>query len=263
MLRTGSTWLAVDATTTWQSFTPPQENSNSIQFGLRAGYGIASLPASASVYVWGADLRTADDAAKNIPAYQRVGATAADHDTDGYPHYALADGTDDCWASVATVDGSATDKLTVVAAVTKNSDVASGMVLETSAALAANSGAVYLIAAPGPGPDYSYASRGTVSSAGTTGPVYAAPHTGVIGCVSAIGADSLVLYVNGVSAATASGNQGAGNYGNHTLNVLARANGASFRFNGRFYGSTGRFGPMSDGERNNLTRWWQKRIGTA
>jgi len=50
---------------------------------------------TSGIYAWGADLRTADDAAKNIPVYQRVGATAADHDTDGFPHGQYPDGTDD------------------------------------------------------------------------------------------------------------------------------------------------------------------------
>lgn len=44
--------------------------------------------------VWGADLRTADDAAKNIPAYQRVN-TPTDFDTDGFVHYERLDGLDD------------------------------------------------------------------------------------------------------------------------------------------------------------------------
>ena len=42
-----------------------------------------------------ADLRDAADIGKNIPSYQRVGATASDHDTDGFPHGSYPDGTDD------------------------------------------------------------------------------------------------------------------------------------------------------------------------
>ena len=72
--------------------------------------------------------------------------------------------------------------------------------------------------------------------------------------------------IGSVNAATPTSNLGtgttAGNFANATLYVLSRA-GTSLRFNGRFYGSTGRFGSMSDSERNNLTRWWMKRIGTA
>jgi len=55
--------------------------------------GTLTLTVSGTVAL--ADLRTADDAAQNIPSYQRVGATASDHDTDGFPHGSYPDGTDD------------------------------------------------------------------------------------------------------------------------------------------------------------------------
>ena len=231
--------------------------------------GTLTLTVSGSVTL--ADLRTADDAAKNIPAYQRVGATASDHDTDGYPHFALADGTDDCWASVGTVDGSATDKLTVVAAVTKLSDAGAGIVLEHTASVAANNGSFLLLGSGiyGGGDRLTYAAetRGTTVSTYRELRPFSAPHTGVVSFAMDNGGASpsaqLTGAVNGVVPSTNVGTgTSAGNFANATLYVLSRA-GTSSRFNGRFYGSTGRFGPMSDSERNNLTRWWQKRIGTA
>ena len=54
--------------------------------------GTLTLTVSGSVTL--ADLRTADDAAKSIPAYQRVN-TATDYDTDGFPQFDVLDGTDD------------------------------------------------------------------------------------------------------------------------------------------------------------------------
>lgn len=62
---------------------------------LAAARNATHSTGSTTLYLARADLRTADDAAKNIPAYQRVGATAADHDTDGFPHGVYPDGTDD------------------------------------------------------------------------------------------------------------------------------------------------------------------------
>lgn len=220
--------------------------------------GTLTLTVSGSVTL--ADLRTADDAAKAIPAYQRVGATAADHDTDGFPHFALADGTDDCWASVATVDGSATDKLTHVTAVTKASDAAMGVVHEHGATVLSNVGTVLFQTAAAT--DWSInAYAGTLPGALVASP-YAAPKTSVVAGVFDIASDLRQVHVDGVQKNTSNTDFGSGNFANATLYVLSRA-GSSLRFNGRFYGSTGRFGPMGDSERNNLTRWWQKRIGTA
>lgn len=59
-----------------------------------------------TAYMWGVDLRSADDAAKSIPAYQYVN-TATDMATDGFPAYEKFDGTDDSRTS-ATGGGSTT-----------------------------------------------------------------------------------------------------------------------------------------------------------
>lgn len=240
--------------------TDPTSTAASIFVANADGGASFAGNGTSGVYLARADCRTADDAAKAIPAYQRVGATATDHDTDGFPHFMEGDGTDNCMASVATVDGSATDKLTVVAAVTKNSDAAAGIVLETTTSFSGNAGTM-IMSASGAVNSWGWGARGS-TGAGLNPTGYAAPSTAVLLGVGDIDADYIALSVNGVSAASSNTDRGIGNFGNHTLYVLSRA-GTSLHFNGRFYGSTGRFGPMSDSERNNLTRWWQKRIGTA
>ncbi len=221
-----------------------------------------TLTLTVSGFVTLADLRTADAAAKNIPAYQRVGATAADHDTDGYPHFAEGDGTDNAWASVATVDGSGSDKVTVVAAVTKNSDAAAGCVLELTANSGSTTNSFGMFAPSSAAANFNFGSHGSASVVQVTETGPASPKTAVLGGYADITGDSVVLARDGVSVASSSTDQGTGNFANATLYVLSRG-GSSVRFNGRFYGSTGRFGPMSDSERNSLTRWWQKRIGAA
>lgn len=222
-----------------------------------------------SWFAWHPDSRTADDAAKNIPAYQRVGATAADHDTDGFPHFIEGDGTDNCMASVSTVDGSAHNKISIVTAVTKNSDAAAGLVLEHTTNTSTVDGAFYVGAPASAAAHFAFATRGTLQAAVRYATTYAAPITGVLTSAydnAASGtANQVVPLVNGATPGAVSdvlGPTTTGNFANATLYVLSRA-GTSLRFNGRFYGSTGRFGPMGDSERNNLTRWWQKRIGTA
>lgn len=58
--------------------------------------GSLTLTVTGSVTL--ADLRTADDAAKQIPAYQRV-TSASDYDRDGFPAREKFDGGDDCYTS--------------------------------------------------------------------------------------------------------------------------------------------------------------------
>ncbi len=241
---------------------------------VTATAGTLTLTVSGSVTL--ADLRTADDAAKNLPAYQRVGATAADHDTDGFPHYAEGDGTDNCWASVATVDGSATDKLTVVAAATKLSDAATSVLMELgNSGSSATDGSFNVLLPTNAGlARIGATTRGTVAPsfvANNSPYLYGAPTTMVLSPQfnnsAATAATQATMLVNGgamLSGPTTDGigPTSPGNFANLTLNVMSRG-GTSLRVNGRFYGSTGRFGPMGDSERTNLTRWWQKRIGTA
>lgn len=253
-LRIWNGWPSVDQTvsltTSWQEFTISDAGGNSSS-GLYL-YAVSGTP---TIYVRGVDIRTADDAAKNIPVYQRVGATAADHDTDGFPHYALFDGTDDSWASTATVDGSGSDKATVVAGVTKNSDAATGIVAELTASVGANNGSFY-VAAPNDATNrLSFVSKGTSQrSALTTASAYNAPVTVVQTGVGDIGADRCTLSANGVQIASATNDQGTGNYSNATLYVGSRA-GTSLRLNGRIYSLVFRFGAMSDTDRNRLEQW--------
>ena len=75
--------------------------------------GTLTLTVSGSVTL--ADLRTADDAAKAIPAYQRVN-TASDYDTDGFYHANVFDGTDD--NDTCATGGGNTSGLMLVSAIT-------------------------------------------------------------------------------------------------------------------------------------------------
>lgn len=248
----------VTLTTSWQRFTVASTK-------VSAFFVIYSNSLAQTWYACHPDSRTADDAAKLIPAYQRVGATATDHDTDGFPHYALADGTDDCWASVATVDGSYTDKVSFVAAVTKLSDAADGTILAFGDPSAGDNGS-FIMQAPGSSAvtKIQFSSRGTTQAVPfTASTTYNAPITMVAGAVAYIGAPLAQLSINGLAVSTITTTQGTGNYNSAKSISVGQRIGGTARLNGRFYGSTGRFGPMSDSERNNLTRWWQKRIGTA
>lgn len=222
--------------------------------------GTLTLTVSGSVTL--ADLRTADDAAKSIPAYQRVN-TATDYDTDGFPHYWLYDGTDDSDATASTVDGSASDKVTVIAGVTKNSDAAGAVIAEHTASALANNGGFYVIGPAGTAQaDYGVGSRGTSTAAASTSLIFASPNSSVVTMNGDIGADILTCRVNGTQRATSATDQGTGNYANATT-YWGRRGGASAPFNGREYATILRFGPMSDSERNQAERWVAQRMGVT
>lgn len=211
------------------------------------------------------DIRTADDAAKSIPAYQRVGATAADHDTAGFPRYLAYDGTDDSYASAATVDGSVSDKVTVVTGVTKNSDAATGTLVNFVGHPASPTDGAFLIEAP---PNSGLArfgaqTRGTSARVfvGSSPYIHPAPLSSIltVACNHAAPVKEGQIYARVNSAEMPAaydvpGPTGAGNYGTGLLSFGVNLVGGN-RFNGREYASIGRFGSMSETERNRLESW--------
>ncbi len=196
---------------------------------------------TSGIYIWGADLRVANDGA-NLPPYQRVN-TATDYDTVGFPHYLRFDGVDD-WLVTNTITPGI-DKVQVFAGVRKLSDAAAGVLIESSASFAANSGCFLL----GPrnwgastGLPWLFASQGSVNPGvgAETGP-YAAPITQVISGLGDISGDRATLRVNGTQAAQSTTDQGTGNYIAYPL-YIGRRGGTTLPFNGHIYGLIVRFG---------------------
>ena len=84
----------VNVTTSWQQFTVSGTQTSTSQTAVRAGIGgFGSWRAGDSIYIWGADLRVANDAL-NQPAYQRVN-TSSDYDTAGFKQAEVFDGIND------------------------------------------------------------------------------------------------------------------------------------------------------------------------
>lgn len=209
---------------------------------------------TSGAFIWGADLRTADDAAKPLPAYQRTGATpATDHDTAGFPLYLPPDATDDFYATTATVDGSAYDKVTAVYGITKLSDAAQAIVQEHTATTASNAGH-YFAAPDSAAANYGAATRGATTTAQRRGTTYTAPVSSVVTVEAdnstGVTATNVVLTVNDATPTMAdvSGPTAAGNFANATTYLFGRA-GAGTRFAGRWYGHIRRFGPMTAAEK--------------
>ena len=204
-------------------------------FGIypATGDGVVTFAGSNStdgIYVWGADLRVANDGV-GLPSYQRV-TTSTDYDATGFVPYLRFDGVDDCLFT-STIDFTSTDAMTVWAGERKLSDAAQGVIAELSGTIASNDGTFLLSAPNSAAANLNYSSKGTVL-ANNTVTTYTAPITNVITGQSDISADSNVIRVNGAVAATVSTDQGTGNFGNYAMYV-GRRNNASLQFNGRIY----------------------------
>lgn len=177
--------------------------------------------------IWHPDLRTAADAALNIPAYQRVN-TSLDYETEGFPHLVTHDGSDDFYSRALDLSG--TDKLTIwMAGKLKSSDAAAAILVEHTADASTTAGGFHVTAPSGAATaTYSGKSRGTVDPGSAVANGYAAPRNDVV-CISGdIAGDLTTIDVNGTQAGTLSGDQGTGNYANSTLYIGARA-GTSLR----------------------------------
>ena len=232
-------------TSVWQRF------SYTFTFTGASSWVDIQASAGCTIAFWGADLRVTNDGV-GIPAYQRVNA-ATDYDTNGFPLYLAFDGVDDS-LSTASIDFSATDKMTVFAGVRKLSDAAVGIVAELSADVNVNNGTFWLIAPQNAGvANVNFASKGTLlAGIGATG--LTAPVTTVLSGLSDISGDTVVLRLNGVQSGTSAADQGTGNYGNYPL-YIGRRGGSSLPFNGRLYSLIVR-GAASNADQISRTETW-------
>lgn len=182
---------------------------------------------TSGIYIWGADIRAANEGA-NLPPYQRVvTGTTNDYDTAGFPLYLKFDGTDDGLAT-ASVNFSTTDKMTVIAGLRKLSDATQQYIAQFGGSLNG------FLMQTFTDTKYYYGGGGStfvqVPSNNTT-----APSTNVLTGISNIATPEVTIRVNGAQQNTSSATQGTGAFG---TNVLAIGyNGASNQFfNGRLYG---------------------------
>ena len=203
-----------------------------VQFQFAAGDANVSMPsASQTLGLNLVDLRVANESA-TIP-YQRV-VTATDYDADPskFPYYLRFDGSDD-WLQTASIDFTATDKMSVFAGVRKLSDAAAGTVVELSATTASNNGTFALTAPSAAAANYNFTAGGT-TRVDSTGSAFTAPTTDVLTGIVDISGDSNLLRVDAYQAALNLSDQGTGNFGNYPLYIGRRA-GTSLPFSGRLY----------------------------
>ena len=148
--------------------------------------------------------------------------------------YALQfDGVDD-FLQTASVNFTATDKMTVCHGVRKLSDAALGVVVELSVDPGSNNGAFAIYAPQQAGvANYGATVRGTATGFFGTPASYPSTSTGVVSLVANILTGQAVR-VNGTQVAT-SGAAGTGNFGNYPL-YFGRRGGTTLPFNGLDFG---------------------------
>jgi hypothetical protein len=160
----------------------------------------------------------------------------------------------------ASVDFSATDKMTVMAGVRKLSDAGNIPIeLGTNVGTSNGSFAIYGgINTTASGAYFALISRGSSTIHINSAASFASPVTAVLTGTSVISTDSLAFRINGTQVGTSTDDQGSGNYGNYALYIGARG-GSSFRFSGLIYtlivrGATTPTSTIADFERNLLAR---------
>lgn len=160
------------------------------------------------------------------PLYQSVGGL----------QYLLFDGVDD-WLSTASINFTATDKVSVFAGVRKLSDAAAGILLETSVDSGVSAGSFSIIAPSSSGANsYRFTSRsaGVLGIAGT-GAFAVAPDLAVLTGSGDISGDRVSLRRNAAQVGIDTADAGPGNYDNYPL-YIGRRGGTSAPFNGHLYG---------------------------
>jgi hypothetical protein len=233
------------------TYTRASAGSSSPQFALAGASHTSDRPSIA----WAGgefldakiDFRVTNDGV-GIPAYQRV-AAATDYDTSGFPLYLKFDGTDDSLAT-ASIDFSATDKMSVFAGVRKLSDAATGMVMEMG------TGNPYVTA---PETSVNYGVR-VGSFVGYNPATFTAPITNVISIgmdrAATTNATAAAVRINtAINTASPSGTPPVGgNYSNAPMYIGRRA-GTSLPFNGRLYSLIVRGAQSTDAQIASTETW--------
>lgn len=231
--------ILINTTTEWQrvsiTFTADVTSRETV-LRLRGTQGTSD---TADILVWGWQREIGTTATR----YQRVN-TATDYDWVGFPMYLKFDGVDD-FLQTGSINFTATNKMVVVAGVTKLSDAVSALLVETSVDSNGNDGAFSVRATQGTGAsgNYGVGGRGTVSGMvyQSTAGAQPAPHTGVLTGRYDFGvtnvSEQLKLSVNGVAQTLQSviaGPTGVGNFGTYPM-YIGRRGGTTLPFNGYLY----------------------------
>lgn len=176
---------------------------------------------------------------------------------DGSLYYLDFEG-DDALATSA-IDFTGSDQLTVCSGAKKDTNTT--MVIgELSSSIGSNTGAFRLASLSN---TWRYSSKGDGAAINVNATTYGAGSLSVLTGLSDISDPVTTIRVDGVQKATSASSPGAGNYGNHTLNIGARNNGASLFLDGRIYGFVIRDVLSSGSDLTNLEAYMADKTGVT
>ena len=136
--------------------------------------------------------------------------------------------------ATSAIDFTGTDSMTVCAGMTKDT-LDTAVVAELSASVTGNTGSFRLASISTGAGLYRFQSRGDGSAQAANASPFGTG-TNVLTGISDISDPVSTIRVDGTQEATTTSSQGAGNYGNHALNIGARSNATSLFLDGRIYG---------------------------
>lgn len=146
------------------------------------------------------------------------------------------DGTDD-WLQTAAINMTATDQMTVIVGITKDTNTPAAVAVEFSANCNTNNGSFLLVAPSltGSGANYSFATKGAGAAIlGMDSGTILAPGTRVLTNTMELVPANRALRVNGTQVNSSTLSAGTGNFGNYPL-YLGRRGGTTLPFNGRLH----------------------------
>ena len=136
--------------------------------------------------------------------------------------------------ATSAIDFTGTDSMTVCAGMTKDT-LDTAVIAELSASVTGNAGSFRLAAISTTSGLYRFQTRGDGSAQASNASPFGTG-TNVLTGIGDISDPVSTIRVDGSQEATNTDSQGAGNYGNHALNIGARSNGTSLFLDGRVYG---------------------------
>lgn len=207
----------------------PSSGTADVIIGTATTSSVYTGDGVSGIYVWGASLVPANQS--HLP-YQRVDtATSYDADPIKFPAYLKFNGTNS-WMKTGNIDFTGTDKMTVVAGV-RPTTTGPKFIYELSNDSQGNNGAFAMTSTNIDGTKYVIYSRGTIGKE-LPGTSFPPPQTCIATGITDISGKRIIFRVNGNLNATASMDQGTGNYGNYPLFIGAR-NGNQYLFNGNLH----------------------------
>lgn len=213
------------------------------------------------VSVSGDGIGNATDLSPNAKHASSIGSARPTWNSAGY---ATWDAFDD-YLQTAAIDFSGTNKISIIACISRQSSAAAGILAETSTG--AGAGAFYIAAPNGAGTTIEVGARGNVGLVRWRYTDSAPPSTGVYTAdldFSAASASEAGLRKNGATVGAAAGDtsENTGTFASYALNIGAR-NAASLFFNGRIYRLLVIGRALTTTERNAAERWAAQPVGIA